>query len=332
MSVPAAYPYSYAAVPSYGAPPYYPPSSGSYEAGPYNQPVVPPGGRVLQPRPSYTAPPKQSNALFIKNLPYDLTPDEFNSIFSQFGEIATTFINTISKRGIAFVTYYDIRNAIKAVEGLKDFTAHGRKPQVNYSYKPPSYSGLDPRETCPRILLTPAHPAHRVSEDAVRQSLSKFGDINRVTETNQNQIYVEYFDFRSTKKVMNSANNIEIDGEKYIPEVSVEKDEGVVYIMPDSPHFAPSTSKFKQPYPPAPHYPAPTYPAPAPVPPYVAPAIPIHPAVPAYNYVPPAPQPPVNKIYQPPVAPPAAPQPAKPVQDSLTALSRLQTYLKPVDN
>ncbi|OHT11281.1 hypothetical protein TRFO_19388 [Tritrichomonas foetus] len=147
--------------------------------------------RVVYPRPTYTEPPKPSNAVFSKNLPYDLSVDEFVSIFAKFGEIATTFTSHIHDRGIGFVTYYDIRSAEKAVEMMENFSIHGRSPITTFSFKPPDYSKLDPRETSPIILVKLENEPQNNSSNITDQKPKESDNSCLVNDNNQNTEHQE---------------------------------------------------------------------------------------------------------------------------------------------
>ena len=78
----------------------------------YNRPFKP-----LMPKPHYTNPPKESNQLFAKNLPFEMSTDQIQKMFEEFGELQS-FKRRANDPGMAFITYYDIRNATKALNDL----------------------------------------------------------------------------------------------------------------------------------------------------------------------------------------------------------------------
>lgn len=251
--------------------------------------------RAMYPRPVYSIPAKISNAIYVKNLPYSLSVDEFMSIFSKFGEIATTFTNKISTRGFAFVTYYDIRSAINAVEKMKDQKVHNRQPVTTFSFNPPEYSRLNAHETSSMVLVKPldnntnnslptdnqntVQPTTQSSDqqqpsafnsffgasqnlpldsDSVAKALSAFGEILKTFELGNNQFVVQYYDFRNARAAIASADTITINNQKVLLESYVEPDEGVYYENP--PGYNPQSQIPSMPPPPPPGIPA--YPPP----------------------------------------------------------------------
>jgi hypothetical protein len=54
-----------------------------------------------------------------------MTVDEFTAAFQEFGQICTTVTNHIHDHGIAFVTHFDIRLTVSAVEKMQTFETHG---------------------------------------------------------------------------------------------------------------------------------------------------------------------------------------------------------------
>lgn len=218
----------------------------------------------MYPRPVYSIPPKVSNAIYVKNLLYALSVDEFLSIFSKFGEIATKFTSKISTRGFAFVTYYDIRSAINAIEQMKDQKIHNRQPVVMFSFNPPEYARLNAHETSTIVLVKPVEnnsnnsstdnqingssttqsldqktPAFNMffdtnqnlplDSDSVTKSLSAFGEIYKTTDLGNNQFVVQFYDLRNAHNAIASSDKITIRNQKVILESFVEPDEGVSY-------------------------------------------------------------------------------------------------------
>lgn len=200
----------------------------------------------------FNAPPKRSNALFIKNLPYNLSSDEFLKIFKQFGEIASISLH-IQNRGIAFVTYYDLRAAEAAKIGLQGFNVYGRFPAIDYSYKPPNYSKIDPREFSSLVKVN-ANTNSSLSKEDVQKSFSKYGEISEINEFKENinnsdfksdhlSFLVLFYDSRCAHNAC-AEGFIEIKDIKCQCEVFVEKDNSVIYsVKPNSKYQSNQNSK-----------------------------------------------------------------------------------------
>lgn len=230
----------YPSYPNYPPPPSYDSYHPKYQGGhhsPSHNSGPPSQRRIMHPRPTYTMPPKCCNAIYVKDLPYSLSVDEFQSIFSKFGEIASTFTSHIHDRGFAFVTYYDIRSAIKAVEEMKDYELHGRNPVTTFSYNPPDYANLNARETRSTILVQPTNSDGSSSEsnltpDDIETEFLKYGEINKVSEIEPQKFVVRYYDLRNAKQAISESDSIVINGFKLHVESYLEPDEGVVYQDP----------------------------------------------------------------------------------------------------
>ena len=78
-------------------------------------------------------PPEVNRALYVRNLPFQITRDEMYDIFGKFGAIRQIRLgNAPDTRGTAFVVYEDIFSAKDAVENLSGFNVCGRYLIVLY--------------------------------------------------------------------------------------------------------------------------------------------------------------------------------------------------------
>ena len=72
-------------------------------------------------------PPEVNKIIFVRNLPYKITPEELYDVFGKFGPIRQIRKGkTGDNKGTAFVVYEDIFDAKTAVESLKGFNVAGR--------------------------------------------------------------------------------------------------------------------------------------------------------------------------------------------------------------
>ena len=78
-------------------------------------------------------PPDVSRILYIKSLPFTITPDDLYDIFGRYGAIRQIRLgNTPTTRGKAYVVYEDIFDAQRAVTHLNGFNVMGRYLVVLY--------------------------------------------------------------------------------------------------------------------------------------------------------------------------------------------------------
>merc|ERR1719456_1992541 len=71
--------------------------------------------------------PEVNRILYVRNLPYKITPDELYDIFGKYGSIRQIRRGTGPEtRGTAFVVYDDIYDAKNAMDHLSGFNVAGR--------------------------------------------------------------------------------------------------------------------------------------------------------------------------------------------------------------
>ena len=78
-------------------------------------------------------PPDVSRILYVKSLPFTITPDDLYDIFGRYGALRQIRLgSTPSTRGKAYVVYEDIFDAQRAVTHLNGFNVMGRYLVVLY--------------------------------------------------------------------------------------------------------------------------------------------------------------------------------------------------------
>ena len=78
-------------------------------------------------------PPEVNRALYVRNLPFKITPEEMYDIFGKYGALRQVRLgNAQDTRGTAFVVYEDIYDAKNAVDHLSGFNVCGRYLVVLY--------------------------------------------------------------------------------------------------------------------------------------------------------------------------------------------------------
>ena len=262
---PPGQPYGYQP-PPYQPPPYFPPPGQAQYPPPRDDYRAPPR-QNYQPRPHYSEPAKPCNCLSIRNIPYQLPVEEFLALFGQYGEIMSSVTNHIADKGIAFVTYYDIRSAMRAVEGMKNywFERFNRSPVTTFSYKPPDYSRIDLKTTCLKVRLVATQQMERASLASVQNEMIRnYGEVASQRELEPGQFEVEFFDVRAVKKLLDDSGKIVIDGVTYDAQPVIERDEPSHYVRGPQ-----SNNGYRRPRnqpPPPPQYgvPPPQYGAPPP--------------------------------------------------------------------
>jgi RNA recognition motif-containing protein len=153
-----------------------------------------------------------------------MSPDECRQIYQEFGEIRASVTNHIHDRGLAFITYYDMRSAMKAVEQMQNYQNRGRNPVTGYAYHVPDATGLDARDLALTVLLRPAQEGARLSPEAVKLALSAYGDVSSVTEAQTGGWIVDFFDSRAVQKVVGEVKGITIGGFVFVADVVTDRD------------------------------------------------------------------------------------------------------------
>lgn len=78
-------------------------------------------------------PPEVNRVLYIRNLPFKVTPEEMYDIFGKYGAVRQIRLGDKTEtRGTAFVVYEDIYDAKNAVDHLSGFNVCGRYLIVLY--------------------------------------------------------------------------------------------------------------------------------------------------------------------------------------------------------
>merc|ERR1719274_17105 len=84
-------------------------------------------GGVAYGRRNIRLPPEVNRILYVRNLPYKISPDELYDIFGKYGSIRQIRRgNGPETRGTAFVVYDDIYDAKNAMDHLSGFNVAGR--------------------------------------------------------------------------------------------------------------------------------------------------------------------------------------------------------------
>ena len=149
---------------------------------------------------------EQTHTLFFRSIPYNADPDQFRELVSQAGEIAI-FSPRITKKGICFVTYNDIRDAIKAIETYNDYIYKGRQLKVIYAIEPEFSNDL---YNSIFKVIPDVNPCD-VSKDELYSEVIKFGEIREFTINSDNNSYtVKFFKLSDSKKFL--AANLIIKG------------------------------------------------------------------------------------------------------------------------
>lgn len=111
------------------------------------------------------------HTVFFFSIPYKIDQAEFKKFVEKFGEVQNIYEKC--ENGNYFVTYYDLRSAIAAVEQDRNETLNDRVVRMNYAYKARKQR-KDPLCATVSVHL---QSTSGVTEAEVRSAFSTFGDI-----------------------------------------------------------------------------------------------------------------------------------------------------------
>lgn len=159
------------------------------------------------------------HVVFFYNIRYDTKPDVVRKFAEKFGEIKSIFDR--QDAGQYFVTYYDIRDAKRAVEQAPFQEIEGREVKANYAFKNDK-NKKDP--VCATIQFTTS--SSQITESDIHAKLSEFGEIRQIRKDGDNVFVVKYFNLRSVNKALENPE-VEIMGEKVTLEARIGEDDGI---------------------------------------------------------------------------------------------------------
>lgn len=166
------------------------------------------------------------HTVFFCNIPYESNYDEFREFASKFGEI--TNIYPIFEKGIAFVTYNDIRDAQKAVFSTDAFL-HDRKVKRAFAYKPPDHARKNPCDTCSTVLVTSLEDVSKIKADDVIGKMREFGEIRSTSQDRprNGEFVIKFFKLSDAKNCVDH-NGLDLRHEtlkiEYLPEEDAGED------------------------------------------------------------------------------------------------------------
>ena len=123
----------------------------------------------------------------MRNINYNSNEEKIKEIFSEYGEIKK-FFALIPGRGMCFITYFDLRNAIKAKDLLHDYELDGRRIDPHFSLPRDNDEGSANIDTL-KVSFSDDPP----NETELRDYFTKFGDIEAIIEGSS----PKYFFFKS---------------------------------------------------------------------------------------------------------------------------------------
>ncbi|EDR28498.1 polyadenylate-binding protein, cytoplasmic and nuclear, putative [Entamoeba dispar SAW760] len=152
---------------------------------------------------------RKSRILFVRNISFNANEESIRKLFEKYGEIKKVFCQ-IENRGIAFVTFYDIRDAIKAHEELNKKEIDGRPIKIHYSLpKDNEINKTDSLENHANLYVILRGFQKIPTNDEIFHYFEKFGEVSEIRDSadKPNIKFIEYYDSRAAVKALESSNN-----------------------------------------------------------------------------------------------------------------------------
>ncbi|ORZ32542.1 hypothetical protein BCR44DRAFT_54178 [Catenaria anguillulae PL171] len=172
---------------------------------------------------------RPSRTLFVRNIDFGCPDRELEERFSAFGPLRD-FFSMLARRGIAFITYYDLRDAQRAKEEINGTMFAGREIDVHYSLP---REDVTPETKCDGsknqgtlfVVFEDQRTAERVSDDEFANYCRQFGDISNIDRLRGHpaQRFVEFFDSRACVEAQRAIDRSNYQGSTMVAQFSWDK-------------------------------------------------------------------------------------------------------------
>jgi len=181
-------------------------------------PITPPPPSV-----SYQTVPEGSDienrSILISNLNPNVTEEDLQTLLSQFRSINKIDIARIAE-GVAFVDFYDLRNATTAKMILNGTSFKGNT--INISFAPLPHIE-DPKKPPNNGTIVIFHLPQGMTNEQIIASFGQYGEIKQIrgTPSKATQKFIEYWDTRSAENALVSMNGKFVMGARISIEFSL---------------------------------------------------------------------------------------------------------------
>ncbi|OHS94073.1 hypothetical protein TRFO_39724 [Tritrichomonas foetus] len=159
-----------------------------------------------------------SRSLQIANIPSNATKDDFNFIFSFFGDVQTADYSQI-ERGIATVQFYDMESAQK----MRLSEIFVRSKRINLIFRPEEIvkDAKHPNNNGTIVLF---HLPRNTDDKTLTDLFSQFGKIRQVRHTpyKESQRFIEFYDIRGAEKALEQLNGTLLDRRNPRSKIAIE--------------------------------------------------------------------------------------------------------------
>ncbi|XP_039125493.1 LOW QUALITY PROTEIN: protein MEI2-like 2 [Dioscorea cayenensis subsp. rotundata] len=152
-----------------------------------------------------------SRTLFVRNLTSSVEDSELRSLFGHYGDIRAIYTGS-KQRGFVMISYYDIRDARKAMRALQNKPLRRKKLDIHFSIPKENPSEKDMNQG----TLVVFNLDSSVSNDLLLRIFGACGEVKEIRETPHKHYhkFIEYYDVRAAEAALRSLNNCEIAGKR----------------------------------------------------------------------------------------------------------------------
>ncbi|WWD21604.1 hypothetical protein CI109_106090 [Kwoniella shandongensis] len=145
--------------------------------------------------------------LFVRNVSYDADPEQLRVQFATYGQIKT-FYEMVHNRGMIFITYFDLRAAERARDGMHGHHVGKRSIDVHYSLpRADDQKGDCDREKNQGSIMVYVHPPRVIHDNEVGRLGEQCGEIKSVRPGREPaQKIVEFYDSRGAALFVDRMN------------------------------------------------------------------------------------------------------------------------------
>lgn len=145
---------------------------------------------------------RPNRTLFVRNFDFETPVEDIRSVFGQYGEIKTLF-DLVEKRGISFITFFDLRAAMEAKRNLHGYVFGNGRRGIDIHYNLPRPE--DYRQPCTRTSNQGTIRVSRLNNgvidrgldpEQVRDVFGPMGDVKVIRPERAGAFVVDYFDAR----------------------------------------------------------------------------------------------------------------------------------------
>jgi len=159
---------------------------------------------------------KPSRVLFVRNINYNATEQEVREVFEKFGTVIDVF-SRIESRGMAFITFSDIRHAEAALYSLQGTVIRDREIDIHYSLPRDAddkYYNRPESQQNDTLFVTVRGSTTPISNEDILETFGSYGDIKAIRDCPKSpaQKFVEYYDMLACQRALDELHNKAFNG------------------------------------------------------------------------------------------------------------------------